>query len=147
MAGSLLELLPYVHPVWQTVALLLMVVGLSLGLRLRRERRLPWDPAVRAALIRRHIRVTAACLGMMTAGHLMGLLTMAFVRHKDVFRSAHAYFGTIALGLFWLGAWYGARLARGGTLGPKDFSNHAFCVLLGAILTLAVAVMGYTLLP
>lgn len=147
MPGSLLELLPYVHPAWQTLALLLMLVGLSLGLRLRRERRIPWDPAVRAALVRRHIRVTSLCLGMMTAGHGMGLLTMAFVRHKDVFRSAHAYFGTMALALFWIGAWYGARLARGGPLTAKDYSNHAFCVLLGAILSLAVAVMGYTLLP
>jgi hypothetical protein len=143
----MLELLPYIHPVWQIVTLLLMVAGLSLGLRLRRERTLPWDPAVRAALVRRHVRVTATCLGMMTAGHLMGLFTMAFVRHKNVFRSAHAYFGTIALALFWLGAWYGARLARGGSLTAKDYSNHAFCVLLGAILSLAVAVMGYTLLP
>ena len=147
MTGSVRDLLPYVHPVWQSGALLLMLAGLSLGLRLRRERRIPWDPAVRAALVRRHIRVTSLCLGMMTAGHVIGLLTMAFVRHKDVFRSAHAYFGTIALALFWLGAWYGARLARGGPLSANDYSNHAFCVLLGAVLSLAVAVMGYTLLP
>ena len=147
MPGRALELLPYVHPAWQTVALLLMVAGLSIGLKLRRERRNPWDPAVRASLVRRHVRLTSLCLGMMTAGYGMGLLTMAFVRHKDVFRSAHAYFGTIALALLWLGAWYGARLARGGPLTSKDYSNHAFCVLLGAILSLAVAVMGYTLLP
>jgi hypothetical protein len=84
---------------------------------------------------------------MLTAGYGMGLFTMAFVRDKPVFRSAHAYFGTIALALFWLGAWYGAKLARGGPLTPQDYSNHAFCVILGAVLALAVAVMGYALLP
>ena len=147
MPGSAIELLPYVHPVWQTVALLLMIMGLSMGLRLRRERRSPWDPALRASLLRWHLRITSLFLGMLTTGYVMGLLTMAFVRHKDVYRSAHAYFGTITLALFWLGAWYGARLARGGPLTPRDYSNHAFCVLLGAVLSLAVTVMGYTLLP
>jgi hypothetical protein len=77
----------------------------------------------------------------------MGLVTMAYVRHRPLFRSAHAYFGTIALGLFWLGAAYGVKLTRGGPLTPRDYSNHAFCVILGALLALAVAVMGYGLLP
>jgi hypothetical protein len=41
----------------------------------------------------------------------------------------------------------GARLSGAGPIAPKDVSNHAFCVILGAILALAVAVMGYVLLP
>jgi len=147
MAPEFTAILPYVHPLWQTIALLLMIVALSLGLRLRRERNVPWDPAVRARLVNRHLVVAVTFLGMITAGYLMGLLTMAFVRDEPVFRTAHAYFGTIVLALFWLGAWYGARLARGRALAPKDYSNHAFCVILGAIIALAVAVMGYTLLP
>ena len=147
MVASLPEIVLYLHPVWQVAALLLMGIGLSIGLRLHRERNLPWDPAVRAALVKRHLAVTATFLGMLTAGHVMGLITMAYVRHKPLFRSAHAYFGTIALALFWLGAVYGAKLARGGSLTARDYSNHAFCVLLGALLALAVAVMGYTLLP
>jgi hypothetical protein len=147
MAARLAESLPYLHPIWQIAALILMGIGLSIGLVLRRERELPWDPAVRAALVRRHLAVTATFLGMLTAGHVMGLVTMAYVRHRPLFRSAHAYFGTIALGLFWLGAAYGVKLARGGPLTPRDYSNHAFCVILGALLALAVAVMGYGLLP
>src|SRR4030042_3900101 len=99
MVASLPEIVLYLHPVWQVAALLLMGIGLSIGLRLRRERKLPWDPAVRTALVKRHLAVTATFLGMLTTGHVMGLITMAYLRHKPLFRSAHAYFGTIALAL------------------------------------------------
>jgi hypothetical protein len=147
MRGELAELLPYVHPLWQAIALLLMVVTLSLGLRLRRMRILPGDPSPQATLLRRHVVLGIVFLSMITSGYILGLLTMAFVRDEPVFRTAHGYFGTIVLGLFWLGAWYGARLSRGGPVAAKDVSNHAFFVILGAILALAVAVMGYVLLP
>lgn len=147
MAGAPADLLPYVHPVWQTAALLLMVVSLSLGLRLRRERANPWKRAERGRLVRPHLLVAKTFLGMITFGYVLGPLTMAFVRDEPVFRTAHGYFGTIVLGLFWLGAWYGGRLAGGRAPAARDYSNHAFCVVLGAILALAVAVMGYVLLP
>jgi hypothetical protein len=147
MRDELVDLLPYVHPFWQAVALLLMVVSLSLGLRLRRGRALPGETPPRGPLMRRHLTVGIAFLAMITTGYFLGLFTMAFVRDEPVFRTAHGYFGTIVLGLFWLGAWYGARLSGPGPIAPKDVSNHAFCVILGAILALAVAVMGYVLLP
>ena len=73
MADCFDELFVYVHPVWQTITLLLMVVALSLGLRLRRERTLPWDPAVRARLVRRHLTVALTFLGMLTTGYGLGL--------------------------------------------------------------------------
>jgi hypothetical protein len=147
MRHELADLLPYVHPLWQAIALLLMVVTLSLGLRLRRVRMLPGDPSPQAALLRRHIVFGIVFLAAVTSGYGLGLLTMAFVRERPVFRTAHGYFGTIVLGLFWLGAWYGVRLSRGGPTAAKDVSNHAFFVILAAILALAVAVMGYALLP
>jgi len=147
MAASLSDYLPYIHPVWQTTTLLLMVVSLSLGLRLRRERAHPWKATARGRLIRSHLIVAKTFLGMLTVGYALGVLTMAFVREEPVFRTAHGYFGSIVLGLFWLGAWYGARLAGGRAPTAQDRSNHAFCVVLGAILALAVAVMGYVLLP
>ncbi len=147
MGGEPVNLLLYLHPVWQTASLLLMVVALSLGLRLRRERAHPWEREARLRLQRRHLTVAITFLGLISTGYALGIATMAFVRDEPVFRTAHAYFGTIVLGLFWLGAYYGARLLRGQNLTPKDYSNHAFCVILGAILALAVAVMGYTLLP
>jgi len=147
MGGDPVNLLAYLHPVWQTAALLLMIVALSLGLRLRRERADPWQWEARLNLRRRHLITAIAFLALITIGYALGIATMAFVRDQPVFRTAHAYFGTIVLALFWLGAYYGARLLRGGDLQPADFSNHSFCVILGAILALAVAVMGYTLLP
>ena len=147
MAGDYSDYLPYIHPVWQTTALLLMVVTLSLGLRLRRERAHPWNAKARARLVRSHLIVAKTFLGLLTVGYVLGILTMAFVREEPVLRTAHSYFGTIVLGLFWLGAWYGARLAHNPAPTAQDYSNHAFCVVLGAILALAVAVMGYALLP
>lgn len=147
MAGNFSDYLPYIHPVWQTTTLLLMVVSLSLGLRLRRERTHPWKATARARLVRSHLIVAKTFLGLLTVGYALGVLTMAFVREQPVFRTAHGYFGSIVLGLFWLGAWYGARLAGGRAPTAQDRSNHAFCVVLGAILALAVAVMGYALLP
>lgn len=140
-------LLVYLHPIWQTTALLLMFLALSLGLRLRRERSHPWKREARLRLRQRHLTVAVTFLALLTVGYLLGIGSMAFLRDKPVFRTAHAYFGTIVLGLFWLGAYYGNRLLRGAKPTPQDFSNHAFCVILGAILAMAVAVMGYTLLP
>ncbi len=147
MRGEFADLLPYAHPLWQAIALLLMVVTLSLGLRLRRMRTLPGDLSHHATLLRRHIVFGIVFLATVTSGYVLGLLTMAFVRDEPVFRTAHGYFGTIVLGLFWLGAWYGVRLSRGVPAAAKDVSNHAFFVIFGAILALAVAVMGYVLLP
>ncbi|MDP3937567.1 MAG: hypothetical protein Q8R92_05460 [Deltaproteobacteria bacterium] len=147
MGGEPVNLLLYLHPVWQTASLLLMVVALSLGLRLGRERAHPWEREARLRLQRLHLKVAITFLGLISTGYALGIATMAFVRDEPVFRTAHAYFGTIVLGLFWLGAYYGGRLLRGQNLKPKDYSNHAFCVILGAIIALAVAVMGYTLLP
>lgn len=147
MEGDPAGLLAYLHPIWQTTALLFMVVALSLGLRLRRERDHPWRREARLRLRRSHLIVAIAFLALLTIGYAGGLLSMAFVRDRPVFRTAHAYFGTIVLALFWLGAYYGYRLLQGEKPAPNDYSTHAFCVILAAILALAVAVMGYTLLP
>jgi hypothetical protein len=138
--------LAYLHPLWQIGSIAVAVWTLSLGLRMRALRRTGQGAAMRTTLLRRHVRAGLAFVGALTAGYAAGPLTLALVRDKPVFRSAHSFFATITLLLIVSGGALGWRLWRG-TGSPTTRDLHAYCMGVGLFLATVAAVLGLGLLP
>ena len=68
----------------------------------------------------RHVQLGWIFLGCLSAGYGFGLLSMWLFRGQALFRSAHFFFGTLALLLFLAGGYMGWLLRRG-------TSRHATC--------------------
>jgi hypothetical protein len=141
------ELLAYVHPVVQVLVLLMALATLRLGLALknhRTERRhlMQWQ-----GVYNRHTQLGLTFVGCLIGGYLLGLLSMPLFRQRPPFRSAHFFFGTLALLLFVTGGYTGWRLKHGTERYADVRDIHGFLVYLGLFIALAVAVMGFILLP
>lgn len=146
----------FIHPAAQTVALALGLFVLILGLRIRRERRAGPGPgtaglgtarlAGRAALAGRHMRLARWFIALLSVGYPLGLAGMWFALEKPLFGTAHSYFATLALGLFLGVAYLGRRLRI--DPGRDDFRQiHTFCAFIAMFVALAVAILGFQLLP
>ena len=141
------ELLAYVHPVVQVLVLLMALATLRLGLALKNHRTgrrhlLQWQ-----GIYNRHTQLGLVFVGCLIGGYLLGLLSMPLFRQRPPFRSAHFFFGTLALLLFTAGGYAGWRLKQGTERYADVRDIHEFLVYLGLFATLAVAVMGFILLP
>ena len=141
------ELLAYVHPVVQGLVLLLALATLRLGLALKNHRTgqrhlLQWQ-----GVYKRHTQLGLVFVGCLIGGYLLGLLSMPLFRQRPPFRSAHFFFGTLALLLFVAGGYTGWRLKQGTERYADVRDIHGFLVYLGLFVALAVAVMGFILLP
>ena len=141
------ELLAYVHPIVQVLVLLMALATLRLGLALKNHRLgqrhlLQWQ-----GVYRRHTQLGLIFVGCLLGGYLLGLLSMTLLRQRPPFRSAHFFFGTLALLLFIGGGYTGWRLKRGTERYADVRDIHVFLVYLGLFVALAVAVMGFILLP
>ncbi len=135
----------YLHPVYQACVLVLGLFVLSLGLRVRRSRRLGPSPA-QARLAARHIRLGRLFVLLLTAGYFIGLGGMRFALGENLYQTAHSYFGTLALALLLGTAYLGRRLR----LRPGDDETrqlHSYCAFLTIFLALVVAFLGFILLP
>lgn len=138
-------MLAYVHPLWQLAALALAAYVLALGLRLRGLRR-RGRFAERARLVGRHARLGLVFVAALAVGLTGGPVTMAFVRHDPVLRSAHAFFAGLAVIPLAVGAILGWRLWRGRAT-PAARDLHVFCMGLGLLLALVTLMLGLDLLP
>jgi len=141
------ELLAYVHPVVQGLVLLMALATLRLGLALKNHRTgqrhlLQWQ-----GVYNRHTQLGLVFVGCLIGGYLLGLLSMPLFRQRPPFRSAHFFFGTLTLLLFVAGGYTGWRLKQGTERYADVRDIHGFLVYLGLFVALAVAVMGFILLP
>ncbi len=133
----------FIHPAVQTVSLILGLFLLALGLRIRKSRQ---SGAQTARLSSLHMRLGRCFTALIAGGYLIGPIGMRYALGEPVFASAHGYFGTLALALF-LGTAYLGRKLR---LAPdsEDFRQiHVFCAFIAVFVSLAVAILGFQLLP
>jgi hypothetical protein len=141
------DLFAYLHPALQVFAIIIAMATLRLGLALKKDRSGRRRLRDRRTIYQRHTRLGLIFIGCLAGGYGLGLLSMPFLRDRAPFRSAHFFFATIALLLFLGGAYTGWRLKQG-TLKYADVRDiHSFLVYLGLFISLAVAVMGFILLP
>jgi hypothetical protein len=141
------DLLAYVHPVVQVLALLMAIATLRLGLALKNHRTGQRHLAQREGIYNRHTQLGLCFIICLSGGYLLGMLSMPWFRERPPFRSPHFFFGTLALLLFLGGAYTGWRLKRGTERYADVRDIHGFLVYLALFIALAVAVMGFILLP
>ena len=135
----------YIHPAFQIATLSLGLIVLANGLRVRRSRRGGAGPET-ARAARLHMRLGRWFVAMFTAGYVLGLGGMRFALEGPLYETAHSYFATLPLGLFWTTAWLGRRLRK--NLGNEDLRQiHSYCGFLAVCIALFVAVLGMRLLP
>lgn len=134
--------LAYGHPLWMTVSLALAAVAARSGLRMRGARRLGVrrDPGDR----RRHLRVAKGAVALVTIGWAGGPLSMALLRERAPFETAHAWIATTALALFVAAAVLGRGLERGR---HRRLDAHAFVAMAALLASGLAAITGFVLLP
>jgi Protein of unknown function (DUF4079) len=145
--SSMMEWLPFLHPVWQSVGMALGFVALREGLALRRGRRTQVPAVVQSAQRSRHARLGKCCLWIISSGYLLGIGELWFIRGETVLRSAHFYFATLALALFCWGATYGFAMRRGTTSYAERRDLHGFLLPLALLIMVGVGLLGLKLLP
>jgi Protein of unknown function (DUF4079) len=141
------DLLAYVHPVVQVLVLLLAVATLRLGLALKNHRTGQRALAQWEGIYNRHTQLGLIFVCCLIGGYLLGMLSMPWFRERPPFRSPHFFFGTLALLLFVGGGYTGWRLKQGTEHYADVRDIHGFLVYLALFIALAVAIMGFILLP
>ena len=141
------DLLAYMHPVVQVLVLLMALATLRLGLALKNHRTGQRALAQWEGLYNRHTQLGLLFVSCLIGGYLLGILSMPWFRERPPFRSPHFFFGTLALLLFVAGGYTGWRLKQGTERYADVRDIHGFLVYLALFIALAVAVMGFILLP
>jgi hypothetical protein len=141
------DLLAYMHPVVQVLVLLLAVATLRLGLALKNHRTGQRALAQWEGIYNRHTQLGLIFVSCLIGGYVLGVLSMPWFRERPPFRSPHFFFGTLALLLFVAGGYTGWRLKQGTERYADVRDMHGFLVYLALFIALAVAIMGFILLP
>jgi hypothetical protein len=141
------DLLAYMHPVVQVLVLVMAFATLRLGLALKNHRTGQRTLAQWEGLYNRHTQLGLLFVSCLIGGYLLGILSMHWFRERPPFRSPHFFFGTLALLLFVAGGYTGWRLKQGTERYADVRDIHGFLVYLALFIALAVAVMGFILLP
>jgi len=134
--------LAYLHPAWMIFSLVLVLLTLRAGLRLRRARLLGRERG--AELFRRHLRVAKPAVVCVMFGAAGGLLSIWWLRGRTPFATAHAAVAALALLAYGLTAFLGRRLEL--RRGRAVFA-HALVGTLAVLLSAAALVTGFVLLP
>lgn len=137
-----LRLLAYGHPAWMTLAIAVAALAARSGLRMRRARRLGTarDRGDRS----RHLRTAKLAVVLVVFGAAGGPLSMALLRGKAPFGTAHAFAGLLALAFYVAAAWLGRRLEHGR---GRPLDAHALVALLALLASGLAAITGFVLLP
>jgi phosphatidylglycerophosphate synthase len=137
-----MRLLAFGHPLWMSASIAIAVLAARSGLRMRRARRLGArrEPTARAL----HLRTAKLAVALIAIGFAGGPLSMAFLRGRDPFETAHAFVATLALALFITTAVIGRRLERGRS---HSLELHALVASLALLAAGAAAMSGWVLLP
>ena len=141
------DLLAYLHPLVQVLVLLMAFATLRLGLALKNHRTGQRTLAQWEGIYNRHTQLGLLFVSCLIGGYLLGILSMPWFRERPPFRSPHFFFGTLALLLFVAGGYTGWRLKQGTERYADVRDIHGFLVYLALFIALAVAVMGFILLP
>ena len=141
------DFLAYIHPVVQVLVLLIALATLRLGLALKNHRTGQRTLAQWEGIYRRHTQLGLIFVSCLIGGYLLGILSMPWFRERPPFRSPHFFFGTLALLLFIAGGYTGWRLKQGTERYADVRDIHGFLAYLALFIALAVAVMGFILLP
>lgn len=140
-----MNLAAYIHPAFQIATLSLGLIVLANGLRVRRSRKGGAGPET-ARVARLHMRLGRWFIALFSVGYALGLGGMRFALGGPLYETAHSYFATLALGLFWTTAYLGRRLRK--NPGKDDLRQiHSYCGFLAVFIALFVAVLGMRLLP
>ncbi len=139
---SLTRLLAFAHPLWMSVSIAIAVLAARSGLRMRNARRFGTrrDPATRA----RHLRTAKLAVTLVAVGFVTGPLSMAFLRGRDPFETAHAWIATLALTFFVATALLGRGLERGRS---QSRDLHALVAAFALLAAGVAAMTGWVLLP
>ena len=141
------DFLAYIHPVVQVLVLLMALATLRLGLALKNHRTGQRTLAQWEGIYHRHTQLGLIFVSCLIGGYLLGILSMPWFRERPPFRSPHFFFGTLALLLFIAGGYTGWRLKQGTERYADVRDIHGFLAYLALFIALAVAVMGFILLP
>ncbi len=142
-----MSFLAYLHPIIQSLTILLGFHVMSLGLKTRNMRHSHADQSSRRIEAGKHYRRGIYFLFLYSLGYLDGLTIHYFFNHKTPFLSSHAYFASISLGLLLLAGKFGKNLSSYGEHDKEDYELHSWSAMGGLFLSLANAVTGYSLLP
>ncbi len=140
---SLLRALAYLHPAWMVAGMALLLTALRSGLGIRRERRRPSGISF-AALRGGHLRWAKLALVWLLLGFVGGPISMAWLRGRDLFETAHGAVALVALALFVATGVLGFRLERGA---PASRETHAGVAVLAVLAAGLCAITGFVLLP
>jgi hypothetical protein len=138
----LTRLLAFGHPLWMSVSIAIAVFAARSGLQMRNARRL--GTRRNATTRSRHLRTAKLAVALIAIGFTSGPLSMALLRGRDPFETAHAWIATLALGLFATAALIGRRLERGRSQ-ARDV--HALVAALALLAAGVAAMTGWVLLP
>ena len=144
---ALMEWLPFLHPIWQSVGIALGFVALREGLALRRGRRAQTRAVGQWAQRARHARLGKWSLAIVGSGYLLGIGELGFIRGETILRSAHFYFATLTLALFCWGALYGFAMLRSTAVSAERRDLHGFLLPLALLLMVGTGFLGLKLLP
>jgi hypothetical protein len=126
------------------LALSLAGLALRAGLRLRRAR-LGRRPRPRGD-VARHARLGKLAVAGVCFGYGAGLVSMAFLRGREVFQTPHSLVASLALGLFLVVGILGFRLER--RMGRRRPVNaHALLALAAALVAAVSLATGFVILP
>jgi hypothetical protein len=103
--------LAYAHPLWMLASIALAALALRSGLRMRAARRA--GRRREAGALRRHLSLAKPALVALLVGFAGGPASMAWLRGRAPFETAHAWLGTLAIALFVTAGLLGRRLERG----------------------------------
>ncbi len=140
-------ILPYIHPLFQILVLLIGLKTLLSGFRVKSVRRYPGEGGRRLQMRNDHIKWGILFILFFTAGYGAGILSMILIRGKNPFRTSHAFFSTFCLSLFIIGGILGIKLRRMKDPPEDDLQLHALFTLSGFVLSLLNVIFGYGLLP
>ena len=136
------RLLAFGHPLWMSASIAIALLAARSGLQMRNARRLGTrrDAAARG----RHLRTAKLAVSLIAIGFAGGPLSMALLRGRDLFETAHAWIATLALLLFATTALVGRRLERGRS---QSRDLHALFAALALLAAGVAAMTGWVLLP
>ena len=126
-------------------ALVLVVLALRLGLRLRQQRQgRAVSERPRAELLAAHLRLAKPAVVLVLLGFAIGPVSAVWLRGWEPFSKFHGWLGLIAAALFALAAYWGHALEKGQS---RQAGRHGVTAGVALLIAAVGAVAGFVLLP
>ena len=126
-------------------SLVLVVLALRLGLKLRQQRQgRAVSSQPRAPLIAAHVRLAKPAIVLFLVGFVLGPVSAVALRGWEPFSKFHGWLGLVATVLFTLAAYWGHALE---TRKSRQAGRHGVTAGVALLIAAAGAVAGFVLLP